>query len=113
MKQLIVCTGLIVFGLLAALLATRLSSDAIGMAVGLVFGLLAGVPTLLLLVAQRRERGGCDGYDSYRDRRPQLPAPPVVETHYHYHAAPGAWQPPTVQARLVAGVRVETWEAHP
>ena len=63
MKQLAVVVGLCVFGLLAWLLGSRLSSDALGMAVGLLFGVLAGIPTALLVLASGRNRRPYDDDD--------------------------------------------------
>lgn len=65
MKQLAVVVGLCVFGLLAWLLGSRLSSDALGMAVGLLFGILAGIPTALLVLASHRDRRPYD-VDDYK-----------------------------------------------
>lgn len=63
MKQLAMVVGLSVFGVLAWLLGSRLSSDALGMAVGLLFGVLAGVPTLLLVLASQRHQPRRDDAD--------------------------------------------------
>jgi hypothetical protein len=56
MKQLAVVTVLLVGGVLAWLLGSRLSADALGMAVGLLFGVVAGIPTALLVLASGRRR---------------------------------------------------------
>lgn len=55
-KQLAMVASGALVGFLAWLLASRLSSDALGMAVGLLFGMLAGVPTLLLMVASQKRQ---------------------------------------------------------
>lgn len=93
-------------GLFAWLLASRLSSDALGMAIGLVFGVLSGVPTALLVMAAGRQRDEAERRSSSTEEedrlRPHALAspyqPPVVvlikadqetqpkqETHYHVH----------------------------
>ena len=77
----------------------ELSPDALGMAVGMLFGVMAGIPTVLILLASQRRP---DGHSS-RSERPQhqiqqqTPAPPQVVNNYHNHlhlhgaqpAAPG------------------------
>lgn len=76
MKQLAILVGFMIFSLFAWLLGSSLSSDALGMAVGMIFGLLAGVPTLLLVLAANRRRGVYG--DDYEDDR-QPPAQLLAE----------------------------------
>ena len=52
-------------GLAAWLIATRLSSDAVGMALGVVFGVLAAVPAMLAVAGT----AGGSYYDGLRDGR--------------------------------------------
>lgn len=109
MKQLAVVTVLIVGGILAWLLGSRLSADALGMAVGLLFGVLAGIPTALLVLASNRRRRTPDddeeeeapdghGYGSDRSRQRMLgqpypyQPPVVVVTAPQAAPAGGPWQ---------------------
>jgi hypothetical protein len=87
MKQLALLTLLIVGGLLAWLLGSRLSADALGMAVGLVFGVLAGVPTALLVLAANRRRPADDDEDDDE-------AAPAYGHPQGMHALP--YQPPVI-----------------
>jgi hypothetical protein len=96
MQRIGVVAAMVGLGLVAWLLASRLSSDALGLAVGVVFGVLSGVPTALLVLAAGRQREG-DARRRQDEDRPQQPpvvvmlaAPrethPSQDTHYHYHA---------------------------
>jgi preprotein translocase subunit SecY len=114
LKQVIVVGVLVLGGMFAWLLGSKLSSDALGMGVGVIFGVLAGVPTALLVMAsqQRQQRRPYDDDDDYHpapygrlpDRQYQPPvivlaAPreeqPRNEVHYHYHQA----GPPAIAQR--------------
>jgi hypothetical protein len=77
MKTLTVTTVLITLAVLFKLVLDRLSADAVGMAVGLMFGLLAGLPTLLLLLATNRRRPVRGGDDCDYD-------PMYLESRYPY-----------------------------
>jgi hypothetical protein len=89
-KQLFVCGGLIVLGLLGRWLGERLSSDAIGMAVGLVFGMLACVPIMLLILASERRRSEDSGREEYQPYQP--PVVVIAPTR-----SPEPYQPPPQQ----------------
>lgn len=90
MKQLAMVAGGALVGFLAWFMASRLSSDALGMAVGIVFGMLAGVPTLLLVLASQRHRRPYDDeddedtpavhitYTTYTDNRQLTINPPAA-----------------------------------
>ncbi|MCB9161622.1 MAG: hypothetical protein H6644_17570 [Caldilineaceae bacterium] len=45
---------LVIVGVLAWQIGSKLSADAIGMGVGVLFGVMAGIPTALLLMAHNR-----------------------------------------------------------
>jgi hypothetical protein len=98
MKQAIVVLALVIAGVLAWALGSRLSSDALGMWVGVVFGMLAGIPTALLVMAGQRVRRPYDDDDDYSpapygrlpDRQPFPYQPPVIVL-----AAPREQQPAT------------------
>jgi hypothetical protein len=114
-KQLFVCGGLIVLGLLSWRLSEQLSSDAIGMAVGLTFGALAGLPAVLLILLSERRRSEDSGREEYQPYQPPVvviaparspePYQPQQITNNFYgpvqinSAAPqrGEYLPPTVQ----------------
>jgi hypothetical protein len=111
MKLMAVVTMLVVGGILAWVLGSRLSADAVGMAVGLLFGVMAGIPTALLVLASGRrrrpevdeeeddggayERGayGAPGYGRQR-ALPQQPygyQPPVIVLATPQAAPPPQW----------------------
>lgn len=54
MRGLAIAVVVVIGGLLAWFVGSKLSADAVGMGVGLVFGILAGVPTALLVMAAGR-----------------------------------------------------------
>ena len=54
MLKLSIVALLVGFGMLVWIVASRLSSDAIGMALGVVFGLLAFAPGLMVTAVGRR-----------------------------------------------------------
>jgi len=56
MRTVVLVVIVVVFGVLAWTIGSRLSTDAVGMAVGMVFGVMAGVPTALLVLAGGRRR---------------------------------------------------------
>lgn len=90
MKQAIVVLGLCVAGIVAWLLGSRLSSDALGMAVGVVFGVLAGIPSALLVLASGRVRNSHDDEDDYEDIRREAAA------YYKGIGQPFPYQPPVI-----------------
>ncbi|MCB0056780.1 MAG: hypothetical protein KDE45_07145, partial [Caldilineaceae bacterium] len=47
---------LVMAGVFAFVVGSRLSADAVGMAIGVLFGVLAGIPTALLVLASGRRR---------------------------------------------------------
>ncbi len=47
---------LVMAGVFAFVVGSRLSADAIGMAIGVLFGVLAGIPTALLVLAAGQRR---------------------------------------------------------
>ena len=65
MLKLSVLAVLVGLGMLIWLVASRLSSDAIGMALGVIFGLLAGLPAALLGAAAHR-RESFSRWDDYQ-----------------------------------------------
>jgi hypothetical protein len=101
MKQLAVVTVLVIGGVFAWVLGSRLSADALGMAVGLLFGVLAGVPTALLVMASGRRRQSDDfldedeeagGYGQPRGAAQPYPyQPPVIVLAAPQAAPPPAW----------------------
>lgn len=56
MKQFAMVVGLGILAFLTWRLTMSLSSDALAMGVGVVFGLLAGVPSVLLVLASQRRQ---------------------------------------------------------
>ena len=83
----------------------RLSPDALGMAIGMLFGIMAGIPTVLILLAAQKNAG-----EREQERRPgrrlltaEERRPPAVQTpqtvnnynvHPHYHGEAQPAQPP-------------------
>ena len=77
MLKLSIAALLAGLGMLVWLMASRLSSDAIGMALGVIFGVFAFVPALMVsAVARRREP---EERIVYRERIVYLLAEPVDE----------------------------------
>jgi hypothetical protein len=62
---------------LAAVVGTRLSSDAIAVLVGVVAGVAASIPTALLLIVVTRRREEEDDEDTYYQER-RRDNPPVI-----------------------------------
>ena len=88
MRTVAVVVSIVVFGVFAWVVGSRLSADAVGMAVGMVFGVLAGVPTALLVLAGGR--GNADAVEQDEDPRAQMRLPPGG---YGY---PSPYQPPVI-----------------
>ena len=65
MLKLSVLAVLVGLGMLIWLVASRLSSDAIGMALGVIFGIVAGLPAALLGAAAHR-RESFSRWDDYQ-----------------------------------------------
>ena len=86
MKKLLVFCVLVVVGVIAWNIASRLSPDAVGMAVGMMFGVMAGIPAALLVLAAGRRR---IELDEDEDRRGQS-----RQSGYAYPAFPQ--QPPVI-----------------
>lgn len=108
---------LVMAGVFAFVVGSRLSADAVGMAIGVLFGVLAGIPTALLVLASGRRRRAEqddeeieDGYPGAYGRRgahpygafpPQAPvivfAPPAAPPQqnpsagYGYGAQPNGY----------------------
>lgn len=88
MKQFALIFGLLLFGALSLLVATSLSSDALGFAAGIVFGVLAGIPVALLVLASSARNQRPYDVDDYKadyhtlerfDQRQPFPyQPPVI-----------------------------------
>lgn len=108
MKQLTVITALMIGGLLAWLLASRLSADALGMGVGLMFGVLAGVPTALLVLASGRRR---QAYDDDEEETPdpyanaygprRLYPPVVIVLAQQTPQAPAGYREPVEHTAII------------
>lgn len=89
MLKLSIVALLVGFGMLVWIVASRLSSDAIGMALGVVFGLLAFAPGLMVTAVGRRRAP--EERIVYRDRviektvyqvatlEPELPQRPTAQ----------------------------------
>ena len=106
---------LVMAGIFAFVVGSRLSADAIGMALGVLFGVLAGIPTALLVLAagqrrhaeQEEEETDDDDTGAYGRRRmspygafpPQAPvivfappaAPPGQPGSYGYSTHPNGY----------------------
>ena len=101
MKAVIAALLLIFVAAIGWSVGGQLSADAMGMAIGMLFGIMAGIPTVLILLASQRRPDG----HSEREQRPQRPrvepvAPPqIVQNHYHYHEAPGRSRKEEVEQR--------------
>jgi hypothetical protein len=123
MRQLAVVTALVIGGVLAWVLGSRLSADALGMAVGLLFGVLAGVPTALLVMASgRRQQGEEDldeddepaGYGHQRGAAQHFPYQPPVIVLAAPQAAPSPmWAQQQPQAHTVDSVGYPVRQALP
>jgi hypothetical protein len=123
MKQLAVVTVLVVGGVLAWVLGSRLSADALGMAVGLLFGVLAGIPAaLLVMVSGRRRQDEEPDFDEEDERgayglarggaQPYPYQPPVIVLAAPQAAPPPSWgQQP--QAQTVDSVGYPVRQALP
>ena len=88
MKRTIAIGILVIVGVLAWQIGSKLSADAIGMGVGVLFGVMAGIPTaLLLLASNRRNDAARNDYDAPPQPRYQQQPPVIV------FAAPHQAQP--------------------
>ena len=88
MKRTIATGILVIVGVLAWQIGSKLSADAIGMGVGVLFGVMAGIPTaLLLLASNRRNDAARANYDAPPQPRYQQQPPVIV------FAAPHQTQP--------------------
>ena len=80
MKRFIGLLLLIIIGTVGWRVGETLSSDAVAMAVGILLDVMAGIPTVLMvLAADRREQ---------QYRPPRTTGPSRVEHHYHVHLHP-------------------------
>src|SRR5690606_24058728 len=115
---------LVMAGVFAFVVGSRLSADAVGMAIGVLFGVLAGIPTALLVLASGRRRRAEEeeeemdyGYAGRHGRRgahpygafpPQAPVivfappaapPPGQPSNYVYGAQPYGYGAPQALPR--------------
>ena len=112
---------LVMAGVFAFVVGSRLSADAVGMAIGVLFGVLAGIPTALLVLASGRRRRAeedeeelDDGYAGRYGRRGPHPygafppqAPVIV------FAPPAAAPPQTQPGGYGYGAQPNGYGAHP
>jgi hypothetical protein len=107
MKQVAVVTILVIGGVLAWILGSRLSADALGMAVGLLFGVLAGVPTALLVMASgRRRQDDENDFDEDDDE-------PGPYGRQRIAAQPYPYQPPVIVLAAPQAAPAHAWGQQP